>query len=90
MGKNKTATEVCRVMKSIFLQYGIPEKVKSDNGPPFNSGEYLQFANEWGFERKSFVSLQVKTLILWVLSGRVTHGKKDSYNGSSVSYVVNT
>ena len=37
-------------MKSIFSRYGIPEKVKSDNGPPFNSGEYLQFANEWGFE----------------------------------------
>jgi transposase InsO family protein len=50
MQKNKTATEVCRVMKSIFSRYGIPEKVKLDNGPPFNSGEYLQFANEWGFE----------------------------------------
>jgi transposase InsO family protein len=50
MQKNKTAMEVCRVMKSIFSRYGIPEKVKSDNGPPFNSGEYLQFANEWGFE----------------------------------------
>ena len=50
MQKSKTATEVCRAMKSIFSQYGIPEKVKSDNGPPFNSGEYLQFANEWGFE----------------------------------------
>ena len=44
MGKNKTATKVCRVMKSIFSRYGILEK------PPFNSGEYLQFANEWGFE----------------------------------------
>ena len=50
MGKNKTATEVCRVMKSIFSRYGIPEKVKSDNRPPFSSGKYLQFANEWGFE----------------------------------------
>ena len=37
-------------MKSIFSRYGIPEKVKSDNGLPFNSSEYLQFANEWGFE----------------------------------------
>ena len=41
-------------------------------------------------ERKSFVNLQVYTIILWVLSGRVTHGKKDSCDGSSVSYVVNT
>ena len=50
MQKSKTAMEVCRAMKSIFSRYGIPEKVKSDNRPPFNSGEYLQFANEWGFE----------------------------------------
>jgi hypothetical protein len=50
MKKNKTATEVCRVLKSIFSRHGIPERVKSDNGPPFDSGEYLHFANEWGFE----------------------------------------
>lgn len=50
MHKNKTTTEVCKAMKSIFSRYGIPEKVKSDNGPPFNSAEYLHFANEWGFE----------------------------------------
>ena len=50
MQKNKTVTEVCRVMKEIFSRFGILEKIKSDNGPPFNSGEYLQFANEWGFQ----------------------------------------
>ena len=48
--RNKTAIEVCKSKKSIFSRYGIPEKVKSDNGPPFNSAEYLHFANEWGFE----------------------------------------
>ena len=50
MHRNKTAIEVCKSMKSIFSRYGIPEKVKSDNGPPFNSAEYLHFTNEWGFE----------------------------------------
>ena len=48
--RNKTAIEVCKSKKSIFSRYGIPEKVKSDNGPPFNSAEYLHFTNEWGFE----------------------------------------
>ena len=24
-------------------------KIWSDNGPPFDSGKYAQFANEWGF-----------------------------------------
>jgi hypothetical protein len=38
--KNKTATEVFRVLKSIFSRHGIPERVKSDNGPTFDSGEY--------------------------------------------------
>ena len=37
-------------MKEIFSRFGISEKIKSDNGPPFNSGEYLQFAKEWGFQ----------------------------------------
>ncbi|CAB4027952.1 Transposon Ty3-G Gag-Pol poly [Paramuricea clavata] len=48
--KKKTATEVRRVLKSIFSRHGIPERVRSDNGPPFDSGEYLHFANEWGFK----------------------------------------
>ena len=50
MDKNKTAAEVCKTMKSMFSRFGIPDKVKSDNGRPFNSAEYLYFANEWGFE----------------------------------------
>ena len=50
MTSNKKATEVIRVMKSIFSRHGIPEKVRSDNGPPFDSAEYLHFAKQWGFE----------------------------------------
>ena len=50
LGKNKTASEVCRALKAKFSRHGIPEKIKSDNGPPFHSDEYLRFANEWGFD----------------------------------------
>ena len=33
----------------MFSRHGIPERVQSDNGPPFDSGEYAKFANDWGF-----------------------------------------
>ena len=48
MNKNKTASEVLRVLKSLFARHGIPETLRSDNGPPFDSAEYLAFAREWG------------------------------------------
>ena len=50
MTKNKKGSEVVRALKSIFARHGIPEKVRSDNGPPFDSGEYARFANDWGFK----------------------------------------
>ncbi|KAK3748859.1 hypothetical protein QZH41_012061, partial [Actinostola sp. cb2023] len=33
----------------IFSEYGIPEKLRSDNGPPFNGNEFREFANYLGF-----------------------------------------
>ena len=50
MTKNKTRSKVVRALKSIFATHGIPEKVHSDNSPPFDSGEYATFANDWGFK----------------------------------------
>ena len=50
MTKNKKGSEVVRALKSIFARHGIPEKIRSDNGPPFDSGEYARFANDWGFK----------------------------------------
>ena len=48
--KNKTVTEVIRALKAIFARNGIPEKVRSDNGLPFDSTDYTHFATKWGFE----------------------------------------
>ena len=50
MTKNKKGSEVVRALKIIFARHGIPEKIRSDNGPPFDSGEYARFANDWGFK----------------------------------------
>ena len=50
MTKNKKGSEVVRALKSIFARHGIPEKIRSDNGSPFDSSEYARFANDWGFK----------------------------------------
>ena len=36
-------------LKKIFATYGTPERLESDNGPPFNSREFAMFASEEGF-----------------------------------------
>ena len=37
-------------MKAHFARYGIPEKLTTDNGPPFNAHEFEKFAQAYGFE----------------------------------------
>ena len=36
-------------LKKIFATYGTPERLESDNGPPFNSRAFAMFASEEGF-----------------------------------------
>ena len=50
MTTNKKGSEVVRALKSVLAGYGILEKVHSDNGPPFDIGEYARFVNDWGFK----------------------------------------
>ena len=49
----QTTWTSCRVtcdrLRKIFATHGIPVRVKSDNGPPFNSVEFNEFAKEMGF-----------------------------------------
>ena len=37
-------------MKSQFARHGIPEEVRSDNGPQFPSTSFQNFAKEWDFK----------------------------------------
>ena len=50
----QTTSTSCRVtcdrLRNIFATYGIPEKLETDNGPPFNSAELKKFAEEMGFQ----------------------------------------
>ena len=46
---NTTSNRVITVLKTWFARHGIPVTVISDNGPPFNSGDFESFSKEWDF-----------------------------------------
>ncbi|XP_037505911.1 uncharacterized protein K02A2.6-like [Rhipicephalus sanguineus] len=47
--RSTTARAVIDALKSIFARHGIPQDVRSDNGPPFSSQEFAAFAVSYGF-----------------------------------------
>ncbi|XP_040071597.1 uncharacterized protein K02A2.6-like [Ixodes scapularis] len=44
------ATSPLQFLRRTFVEMGIPKQVKSDNGPPFNSSEFKEFAAELVFK----------------------------------------
>ena len=46
----KTAVEVMRKLKAHLDRHGIPDQVVSDNGQPFASDSFQEFASTYGFE----------------------------------------
>ena len=48
--KDKTASKVVDTLKRHFSRHGIPNKLRSDNGPPFNSYEFQQFVTSYDME----------------------------------------
>ncbi|CAB3999893.1 Transposon Ty3-G Gag-Pol poly [Paramuricea clavata] len=47
-----TTTSAIPKLDAIFSRQGIPEILKSDNGPPFNGEEFENFANHLGFKHR--------------------------------------
>ncbi|XP_037515404.1 uncharacterized protein LOC119391827 [Rhipicephalus sanguineus] len=47
--RSTTARAVIDALKGIFARHGIPQDVRSDNGPPFSSQEFAAFAVSYGF-----------------------------------------
>lgn len=47
----KDAHAVIKRLKRHFSSHGIPDCVQSDNGPPFNSREFSEFAKQYGFKQ---------------------------------------
>ena len=48
-------------MKTLFARHGIPEVVKSDNGPQYSSGDFAEFAKSWGFKHVTSSPLYPKS-----------------------------
>ena len=46
----KTAEEVVKKLKAHLARHGIPDQLFSDNGQPFSSAKFQEFANSYGFE----------------------------------------
>lgn len=50
MNVNKKADEVILKLKAHFARHGIPRQLCSDNGPPYNSAKFEDFAHGYEFE----------------------------------------
>ena len=48
--EKKTASAVIKRLKRHFSNHGIPNLLQTDNGPPFNSAEFREFAMTYEFE----------------------------------------
>ncbi|XP_033097625.1 uncharacterized protein K02A2.6-like [Anneissia japonica] len=55
--KSTSAKSVIPKLDTIFATYGIPVTVRTDNGPPFNGGEFSQFAQYSGFKHRKVTPL---------------------------------
>ena len=44
------AAKTIALLKEMFSEDGIPETVRSDNGPQFASHQFTEFAKEWNFD----------------------------------------
>ena len=45
-----TSASVISALKSVFARHGVPEIVKSDNGPQYSSSEFQSFASSYDFQ----------------------------------------
>ena len=45
----QSSSQVITHTKSIFARHGVPQEVVSDNGPPYSSLDFKQFAAKYGF-----------------------------------------
>jgi transposase InsO family protein len=46
---SQSATKVLPVLRRIFSEFGVPDKLRTDGGPPFNGYDFRRFAAQEGF-----------------------------------------
>lgn len=47
---SQTSQEIIRNLKEVFARHGIPERIRSDNGPQYSSAEFAQFVKDWNIK----------------------------------------
>jgi hypothetical protein len=45
------------VLEQLFVTFGVPVVYKTDNGPPFQSYEFVNFAKRWGFKHRKITPM---------------------------------
>ncbi len=55
--KSTSAKNVIPVLDKVFSMFGIPEVMKSDNGPPFQSHEMRAFMEKYGIKHRKITPL---------------------------------
>jgi len=48
--QGKKAEDIIKCLKKHWARYGLPERVYSDGGPPYNSWEFKEFARKYEFK----------------------------------------
>jgi len=45
--KDASTLTICSILRRYFINFGIPEELASDGGPPFNSYKFSTFLKSW-------------------------------------------
>ena len=59
--KSTASNTVIPVIDKVFSNFGIPDVLTTDNGPPFNGNEIRQFAEYMGFKHRKVTPLWPKS-----------------------------
>ena len=49
---DSNAPTICNILRRYFINFGVPEELTSDGGPPFNSQEFSNFLKSWGVSHR--------------------------------------
>lgn len=64
MQQDARISTVCNILRRYFVNYGVPEEIACDGGPPYNSDEWRTFLKTWG------ISLRVSSAYYPQSNGR--------------------
>lgn len=55
--RSLTANNIIPILDKVISQFGCPKVIKSDNGPPFNSNAFKNYAQHMGFTHRKITPL---------------------------------